>query len=93
MRRAIFELEARHQIRSLGRAIEIIEVRYRKKAAARRIRLHSAALDWAPVTIKMNVSLVSYHRRKAAVEHSIGNGEVDSSILSGSTSFSLEKPL
>jgi hypothetical protein len=87
MRRAIFELEARHQIRSLGRAIEIIEVRYRKKAAARRIRLHSAALDWAPVTIKMNVSLVSYHRRKAAVEHSIGNGEVDSSILSGSTTL------
>jgi hypothetical protein len=27
----------------------------------------------------------------AAPEHSIGNGEVDSSILSGSTSFSLVK--
>jgi hypothetical protein len=26
---------------------------------------------------------------KAAVEHSIGNGEVDSSILSGSTSYSV----
>jgi hypothetical protein len=31
--------------------------------------------------------------RSSVVEHSIGNGEVDSSILSGSTSLSLEKPL
>jgi hypothetical protein len=30
--------------------------------------------------------------RSSVVEHSIGNGEVDSSILSGSTSFSLENP-
>jgi hypothetical protein len=29
--------------------------------------------------------------RSSVVEHSIGNGEVDSSILSGSTSFSLVK--
>jgi hypothetical protein len=31
--------------------------------------------------------------RSSVVEHSIGNGEVDSSILSGSTSLSLEKAL
>jgi hypothetical protein len=30
--------------------------------------------------------------RSSVVEHSIGNGEVDSSILSGSTSLSLENP-
>jgi hypothetical protein len=36
----------------------------------------------------MNVSLISYGRPKASAEQSIGNGEVDSSILSGSPSFS-----
>jgi hypothetical protein len=43
--------------------------------------------------LKMNASLPSYHRRKASVERSIGNGEVDSSILSGSTSRSHTKAL
>ena len=38
-----------HQIRSLGWTIEIIEVRYRKKAAARRNRRHSETLEWAPL--------------------------------------------
>jgi hypothetical protein len=37
------------QIRSLGRAIEIIEVRYRKKAAARRNRRNSGAFERTPL--------------------------------------------
>src|SRR6266849_2541923 len=42
------------------------------------------------VTVKMNVIPSSENRCEAAVEHSIGNGEVDSSILSGSTRFPFE---
>jgi hypothetical protein len=45
------------------------------------------------VTTKINVSPLSYRRRKASIERSIGNGEVDSSILSGSTIPFLQKAL
>ena len=37
------------QIRSLGRAIEIIEVRYRKEAAVRRYLRISAVLEFTPL--------------------------------------------
>lgn len=55
MQQTIFEWSGGNQICSLGRTIEIIEVRYRKKDAARRNRVIGHALTIS-VTVKMNVA-------------------------------------
>jgi hypothetical protein len=68
------------QIRSLGQTVEIIEVRYRKKA--NRLSKNCVSSKFLKRSVTGNLSSTDTETK---VEYSIGIGEVDSSILSGST--------